>query len=199
MNRGFSIVEVLVTLIVIGILLGLGTVGLRASLANARDAERQADIEVIARGLEAYYDRGNPYYIAGGTKGSYPGSNMVVSINKDGWCPGTIFPDAGQAAKYSACKDYWSDALPGVTQAALTPPGKSGKGLSNPWLQPESNPLQIMMPAITAAINDGYYVYKAMSDSDQHCYDDTGCTRYALIYKKETTDEVVIVRSKHQQ
>ena len=40
MVRGFTVIEVLVTLVIMSILLGLGTVGIRASLVNGRDAER---------------------------------------------------------------------------------------------------------------------------------------------------------------
>src|SRR6478672_10052725 len=74
MKRGFTVVAVLITLVIIGILLGLGTVGLRSTLANGRDSERKADIETIARGLEAYYARGNPYVVGSVTKNTYPGS-----------------------------------------------------------------------------------------------------------------------------
>lgn len=202
MKRGFTVVEILVTLVVMAILLGLGTVGLRATLANGRDAERQADIETIARGLERYYETGNPFYVPGGTKGSYPGSNMFVSIDGSGWCPMSANPDTTQANKYSVCPygdGYWSDALPGVSRAAVTPPGFTSPELKNPRSQPESNPVQITMPYITQALNEGKYVYKALNDDDSLCYSDTDCRRYALLYKKEVTGEIVIVRSRHQQ
>ena len=51
MNRGFTVVEILVTLVVMAIILTLGTVNLRSSLANGRDSERKSDIESITRGL----------------------------------------------------------------------------------------------------------------------------------------------------
>lgn len=199
MKRGFTVVEVLVTMVIIAILLGLGTVGLRSSLANARDAERQADIETIARGLEQYYNRGNPYYTAGVTKGSYPGSNMVISFDGGGWCDTAYFKDANQAAKYSVCRWYYEEVLPGVSKQALTPPGKGGTCLSNPWLQAEASPVAIISPSITNSLNDNCYVYKPLNDNDDGlCYSDNACRRYALLYKKETTGEIVIVRSKHQ-
>lgn len=199
MKRGFTVVEILITLVVMAILLGLSTVGMRAMIANANDAERADDIATIARGLEQYYEKGNPYYTGGVTKGSYPGSNMTISMGGSGWCATAYFQNPGQAANYSVCRNYYKEALPGLTDAAMTPPGFTSPEFHNPWLQGEANPVTIITPWITQVINEGKYVYKPLNDNDDgHCYSDTSCRRYALIYKKETTGEVVIVKSKHQ-
>lgn len=196
MNRGFTVVEVLVTLVIMAILMGLGTVGLRATLANGRDAERQTDIETIARGLEVYYTRGNPFYIAGTTKGSYPGSNMKIHIDGTGWCAAAPFYNESQQALYNTCRPgdgYWSEAF-GVSDAALTPPNKTEPALWNPWLVGDAE-----IPArTTTELNNGNYVYMPFTANDTHCYEDT-CPKFELYYKKETTGEVVTVRSKHQQ
>ena len=198
MKRGFTVVEILITLVVMAILLTLSTVGLRATLANAADAERASDIATIARGLEEYYKRGNPYFTTASTKGSYPGSNMMLSISGAGWCSGRFFENPAHAANYSTCREYYGDALPGVSSAALTPPGKTGPSLSNAWIIAEANPITIINPTITTYLNDGNYVYKALDDNNGICYSDTSCRRFALLYKKESNDEVVIVKSKHQ-
>lgn len=195
MNRGFTVVEVLVTLVIMAILLGLGTLGIRSTLANGRDAERQADIETIARGLERFYAQGYPYYIAGVTKGSYPDSNMKIHLDGTGWCEAAYFKNADQQALYSDCRPgdgYWEEVM-GISDAAQTPPNMTGKNLWNPWLVSEAD-----IPAwITARLNEGKYVYLPMNDNGSHCYG--GCYKYELYYKKETTGEVVTVKSKHQQ
>lgn len=197
MKRGFTVVEVLVTLVVMAILLSLGTVGLRASLANGRDAERKADIETIARGLEVYYAKGNPYFIAGTTKGAYPDTNAKIHIDGTGWCYTAYFPDQGQQDKYSTCRPgdgYWSEVF-GVSDAALTPPNMTTRELWNPWMIEQAT-----IPArIAAELDKGKYVYYPLTHNNTHCYSDAGCPKYELYYKKETNGEVVTVRSKHQQ
>ncbi|MEI6228843.1 MAG: type II secretion system protein [Candidatus Saccharibacteria bacterium] len=56
--RGFTIVELVVIITVMGILMVLGVVNLSSSQANARDAERKGDIEAIAMSLETFYTSG---------------------------------------------------------------------------------------------------------------------------------------------
>lgn len=57
-SRGFTIVELIVTITIMAILLTLGVVNLRSSQANARDAERKTDIESLATNLETFYNSG---------------------------------------------------------------------------------------------------------------------------------------------
>lgn len=196
MKRGFTVVEVLVTLIILAILLGLGTVGLRSTLANGRDAERQADVEILARGFENYYERGNPYYVAGVSKGTYPGANQLISIEGSGWCSGALFNIPEQNIKYSKCAPgagYWAEALPGVTDAALTPPDKTGRELRSTYgIQPQD-----LAAWKTTELNAGKYVYHASHQDGSVCYDEE-CFSFELSYKKETTGEIVTVKSKRQ-
>jgi prepilin-type N-terminal cleavage/methylation domain-containing protein len=198
MKRGFTVVEILITLVVMAILLGLSTVGMRAMIANGNDSERANDIATIARGLEQYYDIGNPFYIPSSTKGSYPGVNMNISMDGSGWCDTAYFKNPGQAALYSVCRRYWTEALPGTSESAFTPPGMSGPAVSFPWLVGEATPVAIMNPWIMDRLNEGRYVYKPLNDDNSVCYGETTCRRYALMYKKETTGEIVTVMSRHQ-
>jgi prepilin-type N-terminal cleavage/methylation domain-containing protein len=57
-TRGFTIVEVIVTITIMGILLTLAVVGVGATQMNARDNERKADIEAISLHLESFYSGG---------------------------------------------------------------------------------------------------------------------------------------------
>lgn len=68
-RRGFTIIELIIVITVMGILLVLGVVNLNGSQSSARDAERKADIETIAAHLETYYIAGSDTDI---TVGHYP-------------------------------------------------------------------------------------------------------------------------------
>ncbi len=59
-KRGFTIVELIIVITIMGILIVLGVVNLNSSQVNARDAERKSDVETIAAALESVYNSG--YY-----------------------------------------------------------------------------------------------------------------------------------------
>ncbi len=51
---GFTLVELLVVVSIIGILIGLSVFGLQGARISSRDARRKADLEAIRSGLEIY-------------------------------------------------------------------------------------------------------------------------------------------------
>lgn len=57
-QRGFTIVELLITITIMGILLALGTVVLSSTQVQARDDERKADVQAIQIALESFYASG---------------------------------------------------------------------------------------------------------------------------------------------
>lgn len=75
--RGFSVVELIIVVTVIGILLILGVVNLTDSRINSRDSERKIDVETIATLLEDYYRIGT-----GGSLnyGQYPSVEASVGL-----------------------------------------------------------------------------------------------------------------------
>jgi len=60
-KQGFTIVEVIIVVIVIGILASLATFAFVQVQTNVRNNERTADISVIADGLERYYRKNGAY------------------------------------------------------------------------------------------------------------------------------------------
>ena len=54
-HAGFTIVELIVAITIMGILFTIGTISFTNSQIDSRDGERQADTENLARHLESYY------------------------------------------------------------------------------------------------------------------------------------------------
>lgn len=75
MNRhGFTIIELIITITVMGILLILGVANLRSSQIPARDSTRKTDIDSIAQSLEIYYRTGTDGTT---TLGRYPSTVII--------------------------------------------------------------------------------------------------------------------------
>jgi len=69
LRRGFTIVEIIIVITIMGILLILGVVNLSSSQISSRDAERKSDAETIAMHLETFYNSGTD---GSTTIGRYP-------------------------------------------------------------------------------------------------------------------------------
>jgi len=87
-QSGFTIVELLIVIVIIGILAGLVITQIIGATAKARDTERKTDLDQVANQLEVYYAR----------NGFYP---TLANVNTAAWrnsVPGNAF-SAGDAAK----------------------------------------------------------------------------------------------------
>lgn len=202
MSRGFTVVELLITLAVMAILLGLGVVSMRSMIANANDNERASDIATIARGLEIYYKKGNPHVKTyeqdpvGGmtTKGMYPGANEFTHIQGQDWCSHSTL-----SVTFTPCfvpGGYANEVFPGVSLAAMTPPGKTIPDLRSTWFMDDTQ--------MQAALDDNAYVYKPLTSDGSNCYGGAAygtvyaCPSYELRYKKESDGQIVLIKSKHR-
>lgn len=83
-QHGFTVVELVIVITLMGILMGLGTFSIIDSQSHARDTERKSDIEIIAMNLENLYQSGN--YDDNDNifkKGKYPSTaDMALSGDK---------------------------------------------------------------------------------------------------------------------
>lgn len=145
-NRGFTIVELIITITILAILMTLAVVNLRSTQVQARDAERKSDIGAMAKRLDALYKRGFPA-AAGSLRGSYP----ITSQMADDTTRKAIFKDLPAGVMYDPAKD----GTVSITVASNTNTGiTSGSGAVTPF--PSSS-----MP----------YVYQPIADNGSLCDD----------------------------
>jgi prepilin-type N-terminal cleavage/methylation domain-containing protein len=73
-RRGFTIIELIIVIAIMGILLVLAVVNLRGTQVNARDEQRKANVEAIASHIEVYYRSGTD---TSSSVGSYPSTDLI--------------------------------------------------------------------------------------------------------------------------
>lgn len=76
MNRGFTIAELVIVVVVLSILVGLAGVGASAMLKQSRAAEGKSEMTVIKAALEKYYAKNNEYPSAALLAGGGDGRNL---------------------------------------------------------------------------------------------------------------------------
>lgn len=60
-NQGFTLIEILVVMVIIGILAVIGSGGFRTAQMKSRDAKRKGDLKHIGEALEMYYNDHSAY------------------------------------------------------------------------------------------------------------------------------------------
>ena len=171
-RRGFTVVELVITITVMGILLTLAVVNLNATQANGRDSERKADAESIATYLETYQSTQDPNIPYSGL--SYPSTTVMTTNDIGTYLVGisaevTHAPDVDTSSPISIVPAQ--NAL--TTTAGVLP-------------QPSNS-------------ND-VYVYQPLTSSGTLCTDlaTSECRRFNLYYFQENGGGVQVVRSKAQ-
>lgn len=107
-RKGYTIVEALVVVVVLAILITLSAVGVARYQAMSRDAQRLANVTVIAEALEKYYDK----------NGEYPSCQMISDVNVQ-TVTTSVLPGVDQSAFMTPRN---KDAQNAVTCNPLTPP-----------------------------------------------------------------------------
>ena len=169
-ERGFSVVEILVVIIVMAILITLAVVNVRSSQANARDTERATDVENTALRLESYYNTANSLPNGGGSR--YPGTSAITLGSLQTMLPGFNFANMHTPGNNDETD---IDLIP-ATNNNETPAGVS--------------------PQPTNAT----YVYQAINTDGTLCTDNLtqSCRRFNIFYRLEADGTIQIVKSKNR-
>ncbi|MEO6109731.1 MAG: type II secretion system protein [Candidatus Saccharimonadales bacterium] len=77
-QRGFTVVELIITITIMGILLILTIVNINGNQVASRDNERTADIATIQTWMENFYSAGSP---VNGIPGNYPAVQVTTPTN----------------------------------------------------------------------------------------------------------------------
>lgn len=104
-QKGFTIIELLIVIVVIGILAGLVLNTFRGIQARARDTERQTDINAIATQLEVFHTDNGNYPLAITDASLFPGLDAEA----------VVAPNSGETYTYSPVE---SDGTTTCTAAA---------------------------------------------------------------------------------
>ena len=82
MKKGFTLLELLVTISIIGILLAIGSASFSTAQRRGRDSRRQADMKSVQKALEQYYAVETEYPDSVSSGGSITTSGGEVTMNQ---------------------------------------------------------------------------------------------------------------------
>lgn len=105
MNRkGFTLIEMLIVVAIIGILASVVIVGLGPAQKRGRDSRRAADLREVQTGLELYYSKNGKYPVSGTDVTDWP---SLQSFLKNASLGVTTVPDDPTTTRHY---QYVSDA-----------------------------------------------------------------------------------------
>ena len=176
-RRGFTIVELVITITIMGILLTLAVVNLNASQANARDAERKSDAEAIAANLEAYYNNTNSGMSSYNGGGYYLGTQMIGDV--------------------SAVRTF----LPDLDPKTLRAPGVADSSPIS-FIAATNNVATVAGVTPQPSASNDVYVYQPLARDNTLCPESSStnlaCVKFNIFYFQESSGTVQMITSRHQ-
>ncbi len=172
-RRGFTVVELIITITIMGILLTLAVVNLTASQANGRDAERKNDVESLALHLESFYtNQSSDSYMSGGT---YLGTDDINT-------------------------DFIASHLPDIDPKTSHAPGADVNGPIS--IVPATNTITTTTGVLPQpSKSNDVYVYQPLTTTGALCDDRYvvgECRKFNIYYFQEVSGTVEMIKSKHQ-
>lgn len=178
-RKGFTIVELMVTVVILIILTLLLVTRLVFTQMGGRDQERETDITTIATGLELYYQNGSP----------------------DGTIPKGYYPGADQVDAAALLSPPFQDFLEGISKGTYEAPGGPINGNVN-FNAPRlvgTNPDGSYTDSDVRGVLMWYpYVYQVLKRDNYPCFTSLDCVKYNLYYIDEQSNTVIKIRSKNQ-
>lgn len=170
MRRGFTLIELVIVIVIMGILLVVGVVDVSQSQVKARDNERQGDVSSIASALETYYTSATA--MAGASANySYPSLQLIGAEH-------TFLPDLNTEALTSPNDPNNGDDVVAATNTSFDNPAS---------ITPQPS-----------ATND-VYVYQPLQSDGTLCTTSTEeCRKFAIYYFLESDSTVHVIASRHQ-
>ncbi len=128
---GFTLVEVLVVVVVIGILVTLGTLVYTSIQRSVRDSERHADVTIVAEALEKYYETNGEYPSCDNLTGSAATVRTLLPGVQD---DALVAPRAASGTANSfVCSDIAALTGDGYAFVGDTSPGCTSGGACGSW------------------------------------------------------------------
>lgn len=129
-SKAFSLIELLVTITIIGVIMAIGVAAYTRAQKRGRDARRTADIKAVQAALELYYSENSKYPSASSYITSAP-SGLVTGFMKEYPVDPSSFPYYYQSTDGSC---YCVAA-----RVEATTPKESTPGCTDPEASPNNN------------------------------------------------------------
>jgi prepilin-type N-terminal cleavage/methylation domain-containing protein len=172
-RRGFTIVELIITITIMGILLTLAVVNVNATQAKARDDERKTDITSIANNLETFYTTAVD---ASTVFGRYPSLGLNASLSS----LTTNLRDA----------DTKAFMAPGITDPMVSFIASTNTGTAKS--------IQTAAGVLPQPTKDQYVYQPIKSDGSVCLSGELDCRKFNLFYRLESDNTVYVTTSKNQ-
>ena len=182
-SKGFTLIEILVTITIMVILMTLAVASVRSTQVRARDEDRKNDAENIVRQLDSLYTKGFSF--------PYPDSSTTVTLRGS-------YPTTDQMDNDDTVKAIFAELPPKVLispnwESISIGPADDNTSVQSPSATDEDSanaPAYIYQPFATdgALCTDAYLVANPTQE----------CRKFNLYYKTETNGTVVVLKSKNR-